>query len=84
MFFPTESTEVCNFADGTILDACDKLNNLINKLEHDNFLAIEWSENNSMKLNNDKCHLLVSGHKYEKGWAQIGNAKIWESKNRNY
>ena len=33
-----------------------------------------------MKLNDDKCHLLVSGHKYENVWAQIGKAKIWESK----
>ena len=33
-----------------------------------------------MKLNDDKCHLLISGHKYENMWAQIGNVKIWESK----
>ena len=33
-----------------------------------------------MKLNDDKCHLLISGHKYENMWAQIGNTKIWESK----
>ena len=32
-----------------------------------------------MKLNNDKCHLLVSGTKYEHNWAKIGNDKIWES-----
>ena len=35
-------------------------------MEHDRFLAIEWFKNNSMKLNDDKCHLLISGHKYEK------------------
>ena len=33
-----------------------------------------------MKLNNDKCHLIVSGHKFENVWAKIGNCKIWESK----
>ena len=33
-----------------------------------------------MKLNDDKCHLLVSGHIYENMLVQIGNAKIWESK----
>ena len=38
---------------------------LINRLEHDSYLAIEQCENNSMKLNQDKCHLLVSGFKYE-------------------
>ena len=33
-----------------------------------------------MKLNQDKCHLLVSGFKYENVWAKIGKTKIWESK----
>ena len=33
-----------------------------------------------MKLNQEKCHLLVSGFKYENIWAKIGKAKIWESK----
>ena len=81
LFFLTESTDVCNFADDTTFYACDRnLNDLINRLEHDSFLATEWFENNSMKLNDDKCHLLVSGHKYENVWAQIGKAKIWESK----
>ena len=76
LFFLTESTEVCNFADDTTLYACDQnLNDLINRLEHDSFLAIEWFENNSMKLNDDKCE-----NKYENVWAQIGNSKIWESK----
>ena len=33
-----------------------------------------------MKLNQNKCHLLVSGFKYENVQAKIGKAKIWESK----
>ena len=33
-----------------------------------------------MKLNTDKCHLLLAGHKHEHVWAKIGNDKIWESK----
>ena len=32
-----------------------------------------------MKLNQEKCHLLVSGNKFENVWAKIGRAKIWES-----
>ena len=32
-----------------------------------------------MKLNQDKCHLLVSGHKHETVWVNIGETKIWES-----
>ena len=55
------------------------LNSLIKRLEHDNFVASEWFENNSIKLNQDKCHLLVFGYKNENVWANIGKAKIWES-----
>ena len=32
-----------------------------------------------MRLNQDKCHLLILGHKYESVWANIGSWKIWES-----
>ena len=81
LFLLTESTNVCNFADDTTFYACDRnLNDLINRLEHGTFLATEWFENNSMKLNDDKCHLLVFGDKYENVWAQIGKAKISKSK----
>ena len=34
-----------------------------------------------MKLNDDKCHLLVAGHRFETLWANIGKTRIWESKN---
>ena len=74
LFYIAESTNVCNFADDTFY-ACDKdvnslinklnVDSLINKLEHDRYLTIEWFENNSMKLNQNKCHLLVSEFKYE-------------------
>ena len=32
-----------------------------------------------MKLNQNKCHFLVSGYKNENVWVSIGNKKIWES-----
>ena len=70
LFYLAESTEVCNFADGTTFFACDKdLKTLISRLEHDSHLAIEWFESNYMKLNQDKCHFLVSGYKPENIWA---------------
>ena len=34
-------------------------------LKHDAELVIEWFENNYLKLNEDKCHLLLAGHRYE-------------------
>ena len=81
LFYLAESANVCNFADNTTFYACDNdLNSLINILEHDSHLAIEWLENNSVKLNQDIWRLLVSGFKYENIWAEIGKTKIWESK----
>ena len=77
LFFLVDYTEVCNFADDTTFFACDKdLGSLINRLEHDSSLAIEWFQNSDMKLNEDKSHLLVEGYKHESVWAKIGDARI--------
>ena len=67
LFYFAESANICNFADDATFYACDKdLKSLINRLEQlPSYLAIGWFENNSMKLNQDKCHLLVSGFKYK-------------------
>ena len=32
-----------------------------------------------MKMNSDKCHLPVAGHKFQQIWAKIGTDLIWES-----
>ena len=37
-----------------------------------------------MKLDTNKCHLLVSGTKYEHSWEKIGGCKIWESNEVNF
>ena len=61
----------------TIFYACDKdLNSPNNRIEHDSYPAIEWFEDNPMKLNQDKCHFLVSRFKYENLLAQIRKANI--------
>ena len=44
-------------------------------------MALTWFETNNMKLNSEKCHLLVSGHHPEEIFINIGNKRIWESKN---
>ena len=80
LFFLTEKTNVCNYADDTTFYACDSdLHYLISRLEHDSVLATEWFECNYMKLNQDKCHLLILRHNYESVWANIGYCKISES-----
>ena len=35
-----------------------------------------------MKLNEGKCHLLISGFKHEAIWVNIEENKIWESKKK--
>ena len=81
MFYLPESTNIRNFTDDTTFYACDKdLNSLVSRLKHDSYLAIQWFENSSTKLNQDICHLLVSEFKYENVWAKIGKIKIWECK----
>ena len=83
LFWINEYSEVCNLADDTTYHNINPdLNELIRQLEHDSHLALEWFESNYMKLNTDKCHLLLAGHKHEHIWAKIGNDKIWESKQK--
>ena len=48
------------------------------KLEHDSETSICWFESNYMKLNTDKCHLIIAGNKYEHIWAKLGEELIWE------
>ena len=77
----TELTDVYNFADDTAFHVCDSsLEDLVNRLQHDASLAIEWFDCNHMKLNHDKCHLIISGRKSDAIWAKIGQTKIVESK----
>ena len=81
LFWVGEQTESCGWADDISVHACDIcLESLIQRLEHDSLLVIEWFDSNYMKLNADKCHLLLSGNKPQWIWAMIGNEKIWESK----
>ena len=57
-----EETKVCNYADDTTIYACGpKIKTVIAHLEHDALKITEWFPNNSMKLNEDKSHLIVLG-----------------------
>ena len=63
-----------------LLYACDmQLKEVIKKLEHDSLIAIEWFESNNMKLNQEKCNLLVAGHSHQLHHANIGLSTIWET-----
>ena len=67
LLFFLKDTGICNFADNTTAYISDQnLENVLKLLEKSSVLAIRWFENNYMKLNAAKCHLIVSGYKHER------------------
>ena len=75
-----EDVGTCTFADHTISYISDEsLGNVLKSLEKNSMLAIHWFENNYMKLNTNKCHLIVLGYKHEQVWVNIGKELIQES-----
>ena len=47
-------------------------------MERDSFLAIEWFQNNYLKLNGHKCHFFW-GYKHESIWVIIDDVRIRET-----
>ena len=77
LFCIINETKICNYAaDTTLLDCNKSLNDLMINLEQDSSTA--WFMYNYMKLNEEKCQFLLSGHKHEHIWSEIGEAKMWE------
>ena len=55
-----QETDICNYADDASTYTCDiRLENVVSMLEYDSKIIIEWFGNNSMKLNEDKCHFII-------------------------
>ena len=80
LFYQLINSHTCNFADDTTLSAFGtNLEDLLYNLEYDTLSAVVWFENNYMKLNQDKCHFLISGNVTEHLWARVGDELIWES-----
>ena len=76
-----QNSDICNYADDTTIYACDKnLDNTSHRLETDYSVALEWFGDNFMKLNADKCHLLVLGQGCNDPVTdRIGNADVVNS-----
>ena len=73
LFFFLKGESICNFADETTTYiSAYILENVLKSFEKNSMLALRWFENNYMKLNTDKCHLIVPDCKYEQVWANIG------------
>ena len=79
-FYLINESDVCYYADDNTLHASDiSLNLLMEKLESAARKAIDWFEQNGMKVNPKNCHPFISNHKYEQMIANIGNTNIIES-----
>ena len=61
LFLFLNESNIANYADDNTLYACEKdMDIVINKLEHDCNDLITWVNNNILKANPDKFHLLLS------------------------
>ena len=80
IFLFVNNTNICNYADDTTIYACSSdLNAIINSLEKDSSVLAEWFSENFMKLNRDKCHLMIFGNNCTDSVVTIGNSAIKES-----
>ena len=81
LFLFLEETEVYNYADDTTIYTCGpNVGNVVAKLENDALSISDWFPNNRMKLNEDKCHLMIFGGKSDEVSVKIGEADVKESK----
>ena len=84
LFFLVEETEVetevCNYADDMTIYVCaNNLKHIVFCLETNAQELSKWFLDNNMKLNPDKCHLLIFGEKSTDISVQIGATLIRES-----
>ena len=54
---------VANFADNTPYTIQNNIDTLLNNLQSDSRTLLMWFDNNFLKLNADKCKLLVTKNK---------------------
>ena len=79
MFYDIDDCDIASYADdNTPYASSSNLDTLINKLEESSDNLFQWFRNNHMKVNADKCHLLVLGN-YEVS-ANINEFEIESSK----
>ena len=79
-FFGLKGIDIRIFSDDITPYICDSnLKSALETLEHNSDLAIVWFEMNYMKLNSDKCNLLVSGNQNGQISAQLDIDIVWKS-----
>ena len=79
LLFIVNSTDIANYADdNTPYATANDIDNLIASLEEASKCLFTWFDNNLMKINADKCHLLVRSN--EKVTIKIGSHEIANTK----
>ena len=77
-------TEICKYVDDTTLYSCDHdVKTVITKLEQNANHLTAWFPENHMKLNEEKCHLIVFGTR-EEARMHVGEVQIEESDYESY
>lgn len=80
IFLFVNNTQICNYADDTTIYACHKdLNTIIRNLEAVGSILANWFSSSFMKLNDDKCHLMIFGSTKNDTMIKIENAEVKES-----
>ena len=78
--FALKRVDVCNFADDAAPYVWNSnLKSVLETLEHNSELSIIRFEMNYMKINTNKCHLLISGNKNEQMWEKLDRDIVWNS-----
>ena len=76
IFMSLEKCEIANFADdSTPFCFNSSIESLVKDIELDANILVQWFQENYLKLNTDKCHLLISNHD-ESVFVNVGNDAI--------
>ena len=79
LFYVLYDVDICNYADNTTPNLRDSsLKVVIEKLRKISQLVIKWFSHNYMKLNAEKCEFLITGHRFEHLWLNVGETQVWE------
>ena len=82
MLYDINGCDIASYIDcNTPYPSSSNLDAVINKVQESTNILFQWFRNNPMKVNADKCHLLVTGN-YEV-CANINEFEIESSKNEN-
>ena len=80
IFWFANGTKIFNYVDDAIIFACHPdLDTIIKQLEEDSSVIVKWFSDNFLKLNDDKCHLMIICDKRTEATVSIGNSMINES-----